>query len=193
MRGNCLPCGFDTMLRCKVGVKVEVDVEVEMESRENCDDDLRPTFKSGQRLIRPGGVGYGDGYVPGEEHPHHTEIHVSADIQADIRISMDAEDPSALPGTSEVPMVDNYNTFIRTDLIANPPPTRAPTFPPSRDTYDHIVLDNPGTNIANPSNTYDHVETPALPSGDVYRQVDIRKKTRPRDDDKNEGDGSHIG
>ena len=81
MRGNCLPCDFDTMLRCKVGVKVEDDAE--MESRENYDDDLKPT-KSG------------------------------------------------------------------------------------------------------------HVETSALSYGDVYSRVDISKKTRPRDDDKNEGDGSHI-
>ena len=145
------------------------------------DDDLKPTFKSGQRLVRPGGVGYGDGYCPADEGPGHMPAG-----QCALDGSAGIQDPSTLPGTSEVPIEDNYNTFIRSDRITNPPPTSAPTLPTGRDTYDHIVLGNLRSTAANSSDNYDHVDTTPASSSDVYQMVDKSKKSaRLRDDSKN--------
>ena len=172
------------MLRSKAGDKENLDGE----APEPVDDDLKPTFKSGQRLIRPGGVGYGDDYCPAAQHPGDiSPAQAARESNPDVGV----QDPSTLPGTSEVPDEDNYNTLIRTDLTTNPPPTRAPSLPHGHDSYDHIVLGNQGTTAADTADAYDQVGSAAFPTGDVYRMVDVSKKKKLNDDNVNQGIGSH--
>ena len=130
-------------------------------SPESDDEELRPTFRSGQRLVRPGGVGYGDNYVPADDDvppqcrvsPRQPPALSSEDTSTDV------QDPSDPPGPPEVPVEDNYNTFICDDLVSNPPPTRAAAV----DDYRHDLI------------------------GDVYRRVDISTKTNRNGDDYTNG------
>ena len=113
-------------------------------SPESDDEELRITFRSGQRLVRPGGVGYGDNYVPADDNvpPQRRMSPRQPPAQGSEDTSTDVQDPHDPPGPPEVPVEDNYNTFIRDDLVSNPPRTRAPNPPTGHDNYDHIVLND---------------------------------------------------
>ena len=179
-------------------------------SPESDDEELRPTFRSGQHLVRPGGVGYGDNHVPADDDvppqrrmsPHQPPALSSEDTSTDVQdTSTDVQDPRDPPGLPEVPVEDNYNTFIRDDLASNPPPTRAPNPPTGHDTYDHIVLNDQRAALPNPSYTYNRVDVRPMAyddyrhdlTSDVYRRVDISTKTnRNGDDDTNGGYSSQI-